>query len=131
MDPKFLGGLADVPGAERISWYGLQKPPAAEPPDLPGFTDLSPHMGDFLDTARIIARLDLVVTVDTSTAHLAGSLGIPTVVLLPHLPEWRWGLGGTTPWYPTARLIRQASPGDWGGAVEKLKAEIAGRVGAW
>jgi tetratricopeptide (TPR) repeat protein len=128
MDPRLLGGLADLPGAESISWLGLQKPPSAEPPPLPGFTDLSGYMGDYADTARIAARMDLIVTVDTSTAHLAGSLGVPTIVLLPHFPEWRWGLGGTTPWYPAARLIRQPSPGDWRGAVEKLKTEIVSRI---
>jgi tetratricopeptide (TPR) repeat protein len=128
MDPKFLRGLADVPGAGKISWYGLQKPPPLEPPDLPGFADLSPHMGDFLDTARLVRRLDLVVTVDTSMAHLAGLLGVPAIVLLAHFPDWRWGLGEATPWYPDTALIRQASHGDWAGAVEKLKAEMARRI---
>jgi hypothetical protein len=130
MDPKFLRGLADVPGAEKVSWYGLQKPPAAEPPDLPGFMDLSPHMGDFMDTARIIVRLDLVVTVDTSTVHLAGLLGVPAIVLLAHFPDWRWGLGERTPWWPALRLIRQPSLGDWAGAVEKLRAELARWIAA-
>jgi hypothetical protein len=130
MPPELLAGLAGLPGAEKISWYGLQKPPAAEPPALPGFTDLSPRMGDFLDTARLAARLDLVVTVDTSVAHLAGLLGLPAIVMLAHVPDWRWGLGETTPWYPGLALVRQPSHGDWGGAVEKLKREIAGRAQA-
>jgi tetratricopeptide (TPR) repeat protein len=128
MDPRLFDALAGVPGAAQIAWCGLQKPPSPDPPRLPGFTDMSPGMGDFLDTARIAARMDMIATVDTSMAHLAGSLGVPTVVLLAHLPEWRWGLGETTPWYPAARLIRQPSRGDWGGAVERLKCEIAGRM---
>jgi hypothetical protein len=131
MDPKFLSGLADVPGAERISWYGLQKPPSLEliePPPLPAFADLSQYMGDFLDTARLARRLDLIVTVDTSMAHLAGLLGVPAIVLLAHFPDWRWGLGETTPWWPDLTLVRQPSHGDWAGAVERLKAEMARRL---
>jgi len=131
MSPAMLRGLADVPGArrvERIAWYGLQKPAPVEPPDLPGFTDLSRHLGDFMDTARIAKRLDLVVTVDTSVAHLAGVLGLPAIVLLAFMPDWRWGLGETSPWYPSLTLLRQPAHGDWGSVIEMLKREIAGRI---
>jgi hypothetical protein len=128
IDPRIFGALADVPGADaRIAWYGLQKDPVGLP-DLPAFTDMSGHMGDFMDTARITAGMDLVATVDTSMAHLAGTLGVPTYVLLPHnMPDWRWGLGEATPWYPAVRLLRRAA-GGWEGVVEKLKEEIAGRM---
>jgi Flp pilus assembly protein TadD len=122
MGPRDLDALAGVPG---IAWYGLQKPPAEDPPRLPGFTDMSRLMGDFLDTALVARHLDAMVTVDTSMLHLAASLGVPTFALLAHFPEWRWGLGGTTPWYPSVRLIRQGAPGDWAGAVERLGAELA------
>jgi Flp pilus assembly protein TadD len=129
LDPRLLDGLADVPGAARIAWYGLQKPPSPDPPRLPGFTDLSALMGDFMDTARIAKHLDLLVSVDTSTAHVAGSLGVPTVLLLPYLPDWRWGLASKrTPWYPSFTLLRQPRFGDWAGAVEALKEEIRGRA---
>jgi tetratricopeptide (TPR) repeat protein len=124
MDPRLLDALADVEG---VAWYGLQKPPAQEPPRLPGFADLSPHMGDFLDTARLVRCLDLVATVDTALLHLAGSVGAPTVALLAHMPEWRWGPGGATPWYPSVRLVRQPSGGDWPGAVEGLREHILRR----
>jgi len=126
--PRLLDELADVQGAEDIAWYGLQVPPSAEPPGLPGFLDMSPRIGDFMDTAQIVGQMDLVVTVDTSMAHLAGTLGVPAVVLLAHLPEWRWGLGDATPWYPSVKLIRQPAPRDWSGAVAALKREIARRT---
>jgi len=111
MDPAFFGGLAGMPG---VAWYGLQKDAGPQAPPLPGFTDLSPRMGDFMDTAQLVGQLDMVATVDTSMAHLAGTLGVPTVVLLSHMSDWRWGLGRATPWYPSSTLLRQASHGDWG-----------------
>jgi len=126
MAPRLLDELA---GIEDVAWYGLQVPPSAEPPKLPGFIDMSPRMGDFMDAAQIAKRLDMVVTVDTAMAHLAGTLGVPTVVLLTHLPEWRWGLGDATPWYPSVKLIRQPAPSDWKGAIQRLKGEIASRMG--
>jgi len=122
--PRFLEELADIPG---VAWYGLQKPTPADPPDLPGFIDMSPYMEDFMDTAQIAKQLDLIVTVDTSTAHLAGSLGLPTIVLLPHLPEWRWGLNSShTPWYPYPDflLLRQPDHGDWRSVIELLRGRI-------
>jgi len=126
--PRPLDALADMQGAERVVWCSLQKPPDQEPPKLPSLIDMSPRMGDFMDTAQIVRRLDLVVSVDTSTLHLAGSLNVPTVALLAHTPEWRWCLGESTPWYPTVKLVRQQTRGEWGGVVEKLKAEIADRL---
>jgi hypothetical protein len=120
--PRLFDALADLPD---VAWYGLQKPPSEEPPRLPCFTDLSPHMGDFMDTAGIVKQLDLLVSVDTSTAHVAGSLGIPTILLLPRLPDWRWGLGArSTPWYHSFTLLRQPSHGDWQSVVGMLKEEI-------
>jgi ADP-heptose:LPS heptosyltransferase len=84
------------------------------------------YLEDFADTAAAMMQLDLVITVDTSVAHLAGALGRPVWVLLPLAPDWRWLLGrDDSPWYPTMRLFRQTSRGDWSGVlaqvVEKLK----------
>ena len=75
----------------------------------------------FVDTAAVMAQMDAVVTSDTGPAHLAGALGTPTYVLLKHVPEWRWGLGGTeTTWYPSMTLVRQSVRGDWTGPVAQV-----------
>jgi len=77
---------------------------------------------DFGDTAGLLANLDLLISVDTAVAHLAGSLGVPTWLLLPHAPDHRWLLGRSdTPWYPSMRLFRQSSPGDWESVVERIR----------
>jgi hypothetical protein len=118
MDPEFLAPLARLPGARLVS---LQKEAGHRPP-LPGFAALlhaPPRpLADFAATAGVIAGLDLVVTVDTAVAHLAGALGRPTILLLHHAGEWRWLRGrADSPWYPSLRLARQPEPGDWAGAV--------------
>jgi tetratricopeptide (TPR) repeat protein len=81
---------------------------------------------DFADTAALVARLDLVIAVDTAVAHLAGAMARPVWVLLPFAPDWRWMLGrADTPWYPTMRLYRQAAPGDWAGVIDRLRVDLA------
>ncbi len=89
--------------------------------------DLQTPRGDFLDTAARIQGLDLVVTVDTSMAHLAGALGMPCWVMLPaHGTDWRWLRGrADSPWYPSLRLYRQTTPGDWAEVVARMKADLA------
>jgi hypothetical protein len=79
---------------------------------------------DFLESAEIVAGLDLVITIDTSMAHLAGSLGVPTWILLPATDtDWRWLRARTdSPWYPSVRLFRQPGAGDWAGALATVKA---------
>lgn len=114
-----LAPLAAVPGVRLVS---LQKgPPADQIRALPigmQILDLSADITDFADTAAIMANLDLVVTVDTSVAHLAGALGRPVWVLLPFAPDWRWLLGREdSPWYPTMRLFRQPALGVWGPVI--------------
>jgi ADP-heptose:LPS heptosyltransferase len=70
--------------------------------------------------------MDLVITVDTAVAHLAGALGIPTLLLLAHVPDWRWMLGrDDTPWYRSMQIYRQPAPGDWNGLVSKVMGDLA------
>lgn len=83
--------------------------------------DLSDSLGDLADLAGLIAAVDLVIAPDSTTAHLAGALGKPVWILLPFVPDFRWGLGGPgSPIYPSARLFRQPRPGDWDAAVEAV-----------
>ena len=85
---------------------------------------------DFLETAAIIANCDLVITSDTSVAHLAGGMGKTTWLLLKKVPEWRWGLeGDTTFWYPSMRLFRQTERGNWGEVMEKVADELQKQFG--
>lgn len=88
--------------------------------------DVTASLRDFADTAALIGRLDLVIAVDTSVAHLAGAMAKPAWILLPYTPDWRWLLGrNTSTWYPTARLFRQAEPGNWDEVVRRVTAELA------
>ncbi len=92
--------------------------------------DATEMLDDFSDLAALIARLDLVISVDTSAAHLAGALGRPTCILLSYTPDWRWLLGrNTTSWYPAARLYRQAAPGDWAEVVARIRSDLPNLVG--
>jgi hypothetical protein len=80
------------------------------------------QLGDFSDTAALISQLDLVISVDTSVAHLAGALGKPVWVLLSYIPEWRWLLDrGDSPWYPTARLFRQNHTRTWDAVIVRVR----------
>jgi ADP-heptose:LPS heptosyltransferase len=86
-----------------------------------GVRDFSDTLGDFADTAALVESLDLVISVDTAAAHLAGALGKPVWVLLPFSPDWRWLLDREdNPWYPTARLFRQPRPGDWDEPIARV-----------
>ncbi len=93
--------------------------------DIPGAIDLAPYLSDFADTASAIAALDLVISVDTAVAHIAGALGRPVWLLLPHAPDWRWMLAREdSPWYPTMRLFRQREPGDWRGVFARVEGAL-------
>lgn len=85
--------------------------------------------GDYDETAALVSGLDLVISVCTSVIHLAGALGRPVWVMVPHAPEWRYGLEGETmPWYPTARLLRQTEAGSWGGVIEQVRTDLIKRL---
>jgi len=108
-----------------ISFYSLQTGEHQKDlTDLPSHIqvhDLQPQLRDFGDLAVIIDELDLVISVDSSVAHMAGALGKPVWVLLSHDADWRWmSEGETTPWYPTMRLFRQTRPDDWTGVIERV-----------
>jgi tetratricopeptide (TPR) repeat protein len=117
-----LSLLGDLVARRDIAWISLQVGPGREDIARLGLTeriaDLGAGVSDMLDTARIVAGLDLVLAVDTSTAHLAGALGRPVWTMISWLPDWRWGMrGAATPWYPSMRLFRQPQPGDWRATV--------------
>ena len=91
----------------------------------------SQNLGDFSDTAALIQEMDLVISVDTSVAHLAGALGRPVWILLPFKPDWRWMLGRSdSPWYPTAVLHRQSAVGDWSDVISEVAERLRRRFGA-
>ncbi len=82
-----------------------------------------------MDTAAIMMNLDLVITSDTSVAHLAGALGVPVWVALPYVPDWRWQLDRCdSPWYPTMRLFRQKKAGDWVDVFEEIREALRERL---
>jgi tetratricopeptide (TPR) repeat protein len=114
-----------------IEWVSLQKEvPASDAAELAArgdIRDVATDIADFADTAALVELLDLVVTVDTSVAHVAGALAKPVWILLPFNPhDWRWLLGREdSVWYPSARLFRQAAPGDWAGVVARVAADLA------
>ncbi len=127
-----LKPLADIPG---VRFYSLQKGGAAAEQLAPvveggwAIGDYTADWRDFADTAAFVANLDLVIACDTSTAHLAGGLGKPTWILDRFDACWRWLDGREdSPWYPSARLFRQAAPGDWAGVVARVKEALSTRA---
>lgn len=117
---------------KNVQLINLQRGPGEEQrhtPAAPALLDLGqdrdPEAGLWLETAALLAALDLVITSDTAIAHLAGALGLPTWLLVPFVPNFRWGLAGN-PWYPSVRLFRQTIAGDWDGVVARVAAELAG-----
>jgi tetratricopeptide (TPR) repeat protein len=117
-----LSPLADT---RNVVFFSLQKgPPASQLASAPlemTLIDVGSELTDFADTAAAMASLDLIITTDTSVAHLAGALGMPVWVMLPHVPSWRWLVHREdSPWYPTMRLFRQPSLGDWDSVIARV-----------
>lgn len=115
---------------EGVAFYSLQKGErVTERVGIEQIIPLDEQLQDFADTAKAIAQLDLVITIDTSVAHLAGALGKPVWVLLCYSPDWRWLLNREdSPWYPTMRLFRQTQPGDWQGSCDRVKTALQALV---
>jgi predicted O-linked N-acetylglucosamine transferase (SPINDLY family)/ADP-heptose:LPS heptosyltransferase len=126
--------LAPLFGAGGVRWFSLQlgerKSDLARLP-AGKITDVSDQLTDFAETAAAIANLDLVITVDTATAHVAGALGKPVWILIPFVPDWRWLIGREdSPYYPSARLFRQPARGDWDSVVLRVRRALDERTGA-
>jgi len=114
-----------IPG---VQLFSLQKEAGASDREVlltHEVVDLAPHLATFAETAAAVSAMDLVISVDTSVAHLAGALGKPTWILLPHVLDWRWLYEREdTPWYPSARLFRQRRPKDWASVLHRLPGEL-------
>ena len=115
------------------TFVSLQKDPRSDDKEIllerTDIVDLTAHLTDFMETAALISCLDLVITVDTSVAHLAGALGRPTWILLPHTPDWRWLLDrDDSPWYPTVRLFRQTETRDYASVLDRVRTELLGVI---
>ncbi|MDR3684472.1 MAG: tetratricopeptide repeat protein [Geothrix sp.] len=122
LPPALLAPLTALPG---VSWYSFQLGATEEPP-LPGLVSLDPSIRNFSDTAYALTSMQLVITVDTALAHLAGAMGIPTLLLVAFLPDFRWMMGREdSPWYPTMRIYRQPVPGAWGAVLRQVVGDLA------
>jgi tetratricopeptide (TPR) repeat protein len=123
MDAATIARLCDLPG---VNWFNLQIDASPEEIALLArhgrFRDCGPALSDWADTAALIAMLDLVITVDTAVAHLAGAMGRPVWVMLSAIPHWSWlRERADSPWYPTARLFRQQRLGEWDSVIAEIE----------
>jgi tetratricopeptide (TPR) repeat protein/glycosyltransferase involved in cell wall biosynthesis len=123
---RSLVQLADIPG---VALYSLQKDLTASDEDLlkhhPEIQDLRSQLTDFTHTAALIQQLDVIISIDTAVTHLAGALGKPVWLLLPSAADWRWMIDREdTPWYPTMRLFRQSTFGDWEPVIARVETEL-------
>ena len=121
--------LVPLLSLEGIQFIGLQKGPGAvQIHDLPerfAFLNLGEALQDFEDTAAVLAHLDMLITVDTAAAHLAGAMGKPVWVLIPFIPDWRWSMQRCdSPWYPSMELFRQPAPKDWRSPVNAMRIRL-------
>ena len=96
-------------------------------PFFPGLFPWRPSLSNFSDTAYALSGMDLLITVDTAMAHLAGALGIPTLLLVSYIPDWRWMMGRVdSPWYPTFHIYRQPKPDDWDSVIRQVVEDLSG-----
>ena len=121
--------LWEIPG---VTWIAMQSDARwDETHEGLKAIDVGAELRDFSDTtASVLANLDLLITVDTSTAHLAGAMGVRTWTLLPYAADWRWLPDSpTSPWYPTMRLFKQRRPGDWEEVIARIARSLREAVG--
>jgi tetratricopeptide (TPR) repeat protein len=127
-----LQPLWSIDGASFVSVQRDLREEDAALARAPRLIHVGDELADFADTAAVLALADLVISVDSAVAHLAGALGRPLWILLPFSPDWRWMLErDDSPWYPTARLFRQPSIGDWESVIERVRAELARVASSW
>ncbi len=127
-----MSPLAEVPGVRLFSLqFGPHAAQLSPPPTGMVVEELASGDRDFADAAATIAAMDLVITIDTAAANLAGALGKPVWVAVPYNPDWRWTMEGeTTPWYPSARVYRQTRPGEWRSLFRKMADDLAAETSA-
>jgi len=116
--------LSPLDGLPEVAWYNFQWEDDLAVP-FPGVLPLGHLLSTFSDTAFALNAMDLLITVDTAVAHLAGALGIPTLLLVTNIPDWRWLMDrDDSPWYPTVRIYRQPLPGDWASVIEQVMFDL-------
>jgi len=121
-----FAALLSIPSLDFVSVQKEVSEPQSALLRIHGVTQLGQEFTDLADTAAVLATLDLVISVDTSVAHLAGAMGKAVALLLPFAPDFRWLLDRTdSPWYPTMRLYRQPAIGDWDTPLHRLRQELA------
>lgn len=126
-----LDELIPLFDTSEVSWVNLKYPINQDEVDYlqeKGIANLSDKIHNFADTAAIIDHLDLVVSIDTSIAHLSGAMGKPTIVLLPWQSDWRWGKGVVTPWYPRMHLYRQTKTKNWKEVIEVVVRDLERKI---
>jgi hypothetical protein len=132
-DPKRscrLEELAPLGEVRGVEWFSLQTGDAtADLERLPASfrpIDIGSKLNDFADTAAVLSNVDLLITIDTAAAHLAGAMGVRTWTMIPFAPDWRWMYDREdSPWYPAMRLFRQPRMNDWKSVIARIKDELA------
>jgi tetratricopeptide (TPR) repeat protein len=131
MPLALLTGLFDA-DAKFVSLQKDPRPADRDALERSAIVELTAQLTDFTETAALVSCLDLLITVDTSMAHLAPNLGCPTWIMLPHTPDYRWLLNrDDSPWYPTVRLFRQDASREYAGVIERVRAELSAAIDNW